>query len=60
MAKEIIVTQIKSSIGKPKDQKATLEALGCRKLHQSVVKTETPQIKGMINKVRHLVKVEDK
>ena len=60
MAKQIIVTQVRSAIGRPKDQKATLEALGCRKLHRSVVKTETPQIKGMIDKVKHLVRVEYK
>lgn len=60
MAKEIIVTQIKSAIGKHKSQKATLVALGCRRMHQSVVKTETPQIKGMIEKVKHLVRVEEK
>ncbi|HLV52407.1 MAG TPA: 50S ribosomal protein L30 [Cryomorphaceae bacterium] len=60
MAKEIIVTQVRSSIGRPKDQKATLEALGCRKMHRPVVKTESPQIKGMIEKVKHLVRVEYK
>ncbi len=60
MAKEIIVTQIKSAIKRPKRQKATLIALGCKKLNRPVVKTATPQILGMVHKVRHLLKVEDK
>lgn len=58
MANKIIVTQIRSAINKPKDQKATLEALGCRKLNRPVEKTASPQVLGMIAKVQHLVKVE--
>lgn len=53
------VTQIRSKIGWPKDQKATLEALGLRKIGASVIVEDTPSINGMIVKVRHLVKVED-
>lgn len=60
MANKIIVTQIRSAINRPKDQRATLIALGCKKLHAPVEKTATPQILGMINKVKHLVKVEEK
>ncbi len=60
MVKQIIVTQIKSAIKKPKIQKATLVALGCKKLNRPVEKTATPQVLGMINKVKHLLKVEDK
>lgn len=60
MAKKIIVTQVRSAINKPKDQKATLIALGCKKLNRPIEKTATPQVLGMINKVGHLVKVEDK
>ncbi len=60
MAKTIIVTQVRSAINKPKDQKATLIALGCRKLNRPVEKTPTPQVLGMIAKVKHLLKVEDK
>ncbi|NEN23466.1 50S ribosomal protein L30 [Cryomorpha ignava] len=60
MAKEIIVTQVRSAINKPKDQKATLIALGCKKLNVPIHKTASPQVLGMINKVKHLVKVEDK
>lgn len=60
MASKIIVTQVRSAINKPKDQKATLVALGLRKLNRPVEKTGTPQIMGMIAKVKHLVKVEEK
>ena len=58
MAK-IKITQIKSRIGYPKRQKLTLDALGIRKMHQTVEKEATPQILGMVNKVRHLVIVEE-
>lgn len=60
MANTIIVTQVRSAINKPKDQKATLVALGCKKLNKPVEKTATPQVLGMIAKVKHLVKVEEK
>ncbi|MFK7808761.1 MAG: 50S ribosomal protein L30 [Saprospiraceae bacterium] len=52
------ITQRKSAIDRSKRQKDTLIALGLRKLHQSVVQEETPQIRGMVNKVLHLVEVE--
>ncbi len=58
MAK-IRITQVKSKIGKPERQKKTLEALGIRKLNHSVEHKATPQILGMVVKVRHLVKVEN-
>ncbi len=60
MANTIIVTQVRSAINKPKRQKATLIALGCKKLNKPIEKTVTPQIMGMIAKVKHLVKVEEK
>ncbi len=60
MAKQIIVTQVRSAIRKPKDQKATLEALGLKKLNRPVEKTASPEILGMIRKIKHLLKVEDK
>lgn len=53
------ITQIKSIIDRSKRQKATVQALGLRKMHQSVEHETTPQILGMINKVAHLVKVEE-
>ncbi len=57
--KTIKVTQIKSAIGSPLKQKKTIEALGIHRMHHSVVHKATPQILGMVNKVRHLVRVED-
>jgi large subunit ribosomal protein L30 len=56
---KIKVTQVKSAIKKPKRQKLTLEALGLRKLHQTIEVEATPQILGMVNKVSHLVVVEE-
>ena len=57
MAK-IKVTQVKSRIKRPQDQKRTLDALGLRKLNRTVEHEDTPQILGMIRKVQHLVVVE--
>lgn len=56
---KIRVTKIKSSINRPKDQKATLEALGLRKMNQSNEFEKNAAVTGMINKVKHLVKVEE-
>jgi large subunit ribosomal protein L30 len=58
MAK-IRITQVKSKNGKPERQKRTIEALGIHKLNHSVIHEATPQILGMVVKVRHLVKVEN-
>lgn len=58
MAK-IKITQVKSKIGSNKTQKATLIALGIRKLNHSVEHEATPQILGMVNSVKHLVVVEE-
>lgn len=58
MAK-IRITQVKSINGKPERQKRTLEALGIRKLNHSVEHEATPQILGMVEKVRHLIKIEN-
>ena len=58
MAK-IKITQVKSTIDRPKDQKATIVALGLGRISKSVVVEKTPQIAGMVNKVSHLVKVEE-
>lgn len=52
------VTYRKSAIGHRQDQRATLRSLGLRRLHQSVVVPDTPVMRGMIQKVRHLVAVE--
>lgn len=58
MAK-IKITQVRSKIGSDKTQKATLIALGIKKLNRSVEHEVTPQIMGMVNKVKHLVIVEE-
>lgn len=58
MAK-VIVKQVRSTIGRSKRQRETMVALGLRKMNASVEHEETPQIRGMINKVSHLVTVEE-
>ena len=58
MAK-IRITQVRSKNGKPERQKRTLEALGIRKMNHTVEHEATPQILGMVTKIRHLVKVEN-
>ncbi len=57
MAK-LCVTWVKSSVGYAEDQKRTIKALGLHRLNQSVTHDDSGSIRGMINKVRHLVKVE--
>ena len=56
--KKVRVKQVKSAIDYPKDQKDTLRALRLGKMHKEVVHEATPQIMGMIRKVRHLVEYE--
>ena len=53
------VTLVKSGIGYSQDQKRTLKALGFRRLNQSVVHEDSGSVRGMIIKVRHLLKVEE-
>lgn len=52
------ITWVKSGIGYSQDQKRTLKALGFRRLNESVVHEDSASLRGMVNKVRHLVKVE--
>ena len=52
---KIKIKQIKSRIGRPKDQKMTLDALGLTKMNKIVEHNATPQILGMVNKVKHLI-----
>ncbi|MBX3007528.1 MAG: 50S ribosomal protein L30 [Melioribacteraceae bacterium] len=59
MAKKLKITQVGSVIDRPVPQKRTIEALGLSRPNRSVVKNDSPQIRGMINKVSHLVKVEE-
>ncbi len=56
---KIKVTQVRSAIKHTARQKRTLEALGLRKLHQTIEVEATPQIRGMVEHVSHLVKVEE-
>ena len=57
MPSKVSYRQIKSASGHPSDHRATIEALGIRRLHQVVEQNDTPQIRGMLFKVRHLVEV---
>ena len=57
--KTIKVTQIKSPIGRPAVQRATLIGLGLNKMYKTSELEDTPAVRGMINKVAHLVKVEE-
>lgn len=54
---KIKIKQVKSRIGRPKDQRRTLDALGLRKMNAVVEHNATPQILGMVNKVSHLINV---
>ncbi len=51
------ITLVKSTIGYRRDQAATVRALGLRKLHRTVEQEDTPSIRGMVHKVRHLLEV---
>lgn len=53
------ITLVRSPIGYSKRQKRTVEALGLRRLHQSVIQPDNPAIRGMVRKVSHLVVVEE-
>ncbi len=57
--KKLKITLVKSGIARPGKHKVVLAGLGLKKLNHAVVRQDTPQIRGMINKVFHLVKVEE-
>jgi len=57
--KQLRITWVKSSIGYALDQKATIRALGLRRLGQSVVRPDNPSIRGMVQKVIHLVEMDE-
>ncbi len=57
-SKVLIVTQIKSPIGRRKDQRATLVGLGLNKLHRTRSLEDTPAVRGMITKVQHLLRLD--
>ena len=53
------ITYVRSVIGQKPDQERTVQALGLRRLHQVVEHEDSPQLRGMVHKVRHLVRVEE-
>jgi large subunit ribosomal protein L30 len=57
--KKVKIKQIKSGIGRPVRQKRTLQALGLKRMHHEIEVEGTPQIMGMIEKVKHLLSVEE-
>jgi large subunit ribosomal protein L30 len=57
--KTVRVTLVRSPIGFTKDQKATVVALGLHRLHQTVEHQDTPAVRGMLNKIIHLLKIEE-
>ncbi len=57
--KAVRVTLIKSAIGYKKDQKATVRALGLRRMNQTVEHQDSPAVRGMLNKISHLIKIEE-
>ena len=57
--KTVFVTLVRSPIGYTKDQKATVLALGLRRMHQTIEHKDTPALRGMIQKIIHLVQVEE-
>ncbi len=59
MGSKLKITLLKSPIGRPESHKRTLKALGLRRLNQSVVKEDNPSLRGMIQKVNYLLKIEN-
>lgn len=59
MAKKLKVTRVRSDIGRPERHRATMRALGLRKIRQSVVLEDNKSTRGMVNAVRHMVEVEE-
>ncbi len=58
-SKTVRVTWVRSDIGYPKDQKATIRAIGFKRLNQTLELPDSPQLRGQIFKVKHMLKVED-
>ena len=57
--KKLKVTQVRSTIGCKQNQKLVMEALGLRRIRHSRIHNDTPQIRGMLNKVQHIIEVEE-
>jgi large subunit ribosomal protein L30 len=60
MSDTVTITQVKSGIGSTKKIRATLVGLGLTKMQKTVTRTDTPELRGMMAKVQHLIRVEDK
>lgn len=56
---QLRITLIRSTIGRPPDQERTVKSLGLRRLHHTVERPDNPSIRGMVTKIRHLVRVEE-
>ena len=59
MAAKLKITLKRSLIGRPRDQRETVRCLGLRKINQTVVREDNSSVRGMVNKVQHLVSVEE-
>ncbi len=59
MTKELKITQVKSAIDCERSQKETVRSLGIKRLYQTVCHKDTPQIRGMVQKISHLLEVEE-
>jgi len=59
VAKQLQITLKRSLIGRPEDQRVTVKTLGLRKLNSTVVQQDNPAIRGMVEKVKHLVEVKE-
>ncbi|MBN2283948.1 MAG: 50S ribosomal protein L30 [Deltaproteobacteria bacterium] len=59
MEKQLKITQIRSLIGRPQKQRKVLQGMGLGKMHKTVYLKDTPEVRGMVNKVSHLVAVEE-
>lgn len=57
--KKLAITQVRSRINRPRKQRATLDALGLKRHQQTVIHNDTPAIRGMINRISHLIQVEE-
>ena len=58
MAGKLVITLVRSQIGYPRDQRATVRSLGLKRIRETVELVDTPAIRGMVHKVRHLVRIE--
>ncbi|MBN1426409.1 50S ribosomal protein L30 [Candidatus Fermentibacteria bacterium] len=59
MARKLAIRQVRSVIGRPEDQKRTMEALGLRRMNRTVIHSDNPAIRGMVYKVQHMVEVQE-